>query len=134
MNEQKKLTELYLKYLNNFDNVHEVFMCDDAHPESFYESFYDEYVANSEVLTDKDKLMWIDIFRTYPDDEEMPADTLFEEALDENPWFKEDVVVWLIDNNPVVKGTATEALWAHLKEAWTIDVLEDVIEGRWNAK
>ena len=44
----------------------------------------------------------------------------------------EDVVVWLIDNNPVVKGTATEALWAHLKEAWTIEVLEDVIEGRWN--
>ena len=134
MNEQKKLTELYLKYLNNFDAVHEVFMCDDAHPESFYVYFYDEYVADSDVLTIEDKLMWMDTFLAYLAEDEIPADMLFEEILDEYPWFKEDVVVWLIDNNPVVKGTATEALWAHLKEAWTIEVLEDVVEGRWNEK
>ena len=134
MNEQKKLTELYLKYLNNFDAVHEVFMCDDAHPESFYLDFYDQYVDNFEVVDVSDKEMWLETFRTYLDDEELPADMEFYEVLDEYPGFKEDVVVWLIDNNPVVKGTATEALWAHIKEAWTIDVLETVIEGRWNGK
>ena len=78
--------------------------------------------------------MWMDTFLAYLAEDEIPAGMLFEEILDEYPWFKEDVVVWLIDNNPVVKGTATEALWAHLKEAWTIEVLEDVIEGRWNEK
>ena len=88
MNDQKKLTRLYLKYLKNFDDVHEIFMCDDAHPESFYVYFYDEYVADSDVLTIEDKLMWMDTFRTYLDDEELPADMGFHEVLDEYPWFR----------------------------------------------
>ena len=117
-------------FTENFDKFMEEFNGQDAHPESFYEGFYDEFIAGSKFLTDEIKK---DMKETIEEDcdelQEDEIDLPFEELIEEYSCYKEDIVCELISNIPEVEKMAIPQLFFHISEMWNLEVIESVFNG-----
>ena len=113
-------------FADNFDTYLEAFDSQDAHPESFYLPFYDEFIAGSSFLTDAIKQEWLDEIKSICD-ELSDSDADFDSIIEDYDSFKEDIASDLIANNPQLCAIAIPQLFFHISECWNLDAIEDVL-------
>lgn len=126
------MTELIFNqsfFAEHFDKFEEMFNRDDAHPESFYINFYDEFIGDDEV-PEADKQGWLESWKedfTMDEDPDFDGKS-FSECLEEAEYLKEDVACQMIsDEFPSIKQKAIPQLFFHISEMWSEESIQDAI-------
>ena len=116
-------------FAEHFDKFEDMFNRYDAHPESFYKYFYDEFIYGTDILSDEDKATYMDEWRTHWDnpEEEESLKLPFDEFIEEEEYYKEDVACDAIGEHESLRQKAIPQLFIHISEMWSEESIQDAI-------
>ena len=115
-------------FAEHFAEFEQIFNEQDAHTESFYIGFYDDFIYGTAILSDEDKEGWMTSWKEDFEGEDYDFTLSFDEFIDENEFLKEDVACCAIGDYESLKSKAIPQLFFHISEMWSEESIQDAID------